>query len=54
MTYLVDTQIFLWFLSERSRFSEKARHFLEDIYSNQFYLSDATAGRSQSSMDLGN
>ncbi|MEO6050435.1 MAG: type II toxin-antitoxin system VapC family toxin [Pyrinomonadaceae bacterium] len=43
MRYLVDTQIFLWFLSERNRFSAKARQFLEDTDSNQFYLSDATA-----------
>ncbi len=43
MRYLVDTQIFLWFLSERNRFSEKARQFLEDTESNQFFLSDASA-----------
>lgn len=43
MTYLVDTQIFLWFLSERNRFSATARQFLEDTDSNRFYLSDATA-----------
>jgi len=43
MRYLVDTQIFLWFLSERHRFSAKARQFLENTTSNQFFLSDATA-----------
>jgi len=43
MRYLVDTQIFLWFLSERHRFSTKARKFLEDTASNQFFLSDASA-----------
>ena len=43
MRYLVDTQIFLWFLSEGHRFSEKARQFLENTATNQFFLSDATA-----------
>lgn len=43
MRYLVDTQIFLWFLSERDRFSVKAREFFEDVDSNQFFLSDASA-----------
>ncbi len=43
MRYLVDTQIFLWFLSERDRFSVKAREFLEDVHSNRFFLSDASA-----------
>jgi len=43
MRYLVDTQVFLWFLSERSRFSVRAREFLEDVDSNNFFLSDASA-----------
>lgn len=43
MKYLLDTQIFLWFLSERNRFSAGARQFLEDVGSNQFFLSDASA-----------
>ena len=43
MRYLVDTQIFLWFLSAWHRFSEKARQFLENTATNQFFLSDATA-----------
>ena len=53
MRYLVDTQIFLWFLSERHRFSAKARHFLEDTVSNQFYLSDATAWEASIKYGLG-
>lgn len=43
MSYLIDTQIFLWFLSDRKRFSARARQFLEDTDSNRFYLSDVTA-----------
>ena len=38
-----STQIFLWFLSDKSRFSPNARHFLEDTDSKQFVLSDVSA-----------
>lgn len=53
MRYLVDTQIFLWFLSERNRFSVKARQFLEDTESNQFFLSDASAWECSIKVGLG-
>jgi len=43
MKYLVDTQIFLWFLSGRSSISSNARAFLEDTDSKHLYLSDASA-----------
>ena len=43
MKLLIDTHVFLWLLSERKRFSAKARAFLEDTNSNQFFFSDASA-----------
>ena len=42
MKLLIDTHIFLWIFIEPQRFSSKARSFLEDTESNQFYLSDAS------------
>ena len=53
MKYLLDTQIFLWFLSERTRFSTNARHFLEDTETNEFFLSDATAWEASIKYGLG-
>lgn len=43
MRYLVDTHIFLWMFADRPAFTRKSRLFLEDVESNQFYLSDASA-----------
>lgn len=42
MKFLLDTQVFLWFLSDRRRFSAEARAFLEDTGSKQFFLSDVS------------
>jgi PIN domain nuclease of toxin-antitoxin system len=43
MKLLIDTHVFLWTLGERLRFSSRARSFLEDTVSNQFFLSDVSA-----------
>lgn len=43
MKLLIDTHIFLWIFLEPERFSSKARSFLEDTDSNQFFVSDASA-----------
>jgi PIN domain nuclease of toxin-antitoxin system len=43
MRLLVDTHVFIWTFLEPFRFSNNAREFLEDINSNEFFLSDASA-----------
>jgi len=43
MRYLIDTQIFLWYLSGSPDFSPNARAFLEDSDSKHLYLSDVSA-----------
>ncbi len=53
MKLLIDTHVFLWILSERQRFSAKARAFLEDTDSNQFFLSDASAWEASIKFGLG-
>jgi PIN domain nuclease of toxin-antitoxin system len=53
MKLLIDTHVFLWILSERQRFSAKARTFLEDTDSNQFFLSDASAWEASIKFGLG-
>ncbi len=42
MRFLVDTHIFLWMFADRPDFTRNSRAFLEDVESNQFYLSDAS------------
>lgn len=53
MKLLIDTHVFLWILSERQRFSAKARAFLEDAESNQFFFSDASAWEASIKFGLG-
>lgn len=53
MKLLIDTHVFLWILSERQRFSAKARAFLENTDSNQFFLSDASAWEASIKFGLG-
>jgi len=53
MKLLVDTHIFLWILSEPRRFSSKARAFLENTISNQFFLSDVSAWEASIKFGLG-
>jgi PIN domain nuclease of toxin-antitoxin system len=43
MKLLVDTHIFIWIFIEPQRFTGSAREFLEDVRSNQFFLSHASA-----------
>lgn len=43
MRLLVDTHVFLWIFSDLHDFSARAKSFFEDLESNQFYLSDASA-----------
>jgi len=42
MRFLVDTHIFLWMFADRPDFTKRSRSFLENVESNQFYLSDAS------------
>jgi PIN domain nuclease of toxin-antitoxin system len=53
MNLLVDTHIFVWSFIEPRRFSSNARRFLEDIVSNQFYVSDASAWEASIKFGLG-
>ncbi len=55
MRFLIDTQVFLWIFSDFPPriFSSKARAFLEDVETNQFYLSDASAWEASIKYGLG-
>ena len=53
MNLLVDTHIFVWIFIEPSRFSKKARSFLEDVTANQFFLSDVSAWEASIKYGLG-
>lgn len=53
MNLLIDTHIFVWIFIEPRRFSPKARAFLEDTDSNQFFLSDASAWEASIKFGLG-
>jgi len=53
MKLLIDTHIFVWIFVEPRRFSEKARSFLEDVITNQFFLSDASAWEASIKFGLG-
>ena len=43
MRVLIDTHIFLWFFIEPKRISQQIREFLEDNFTNEIYVSHATA-----------
>jgi len=43
MKVLLDTHVFLWIFSDLHDFPDQARSFFEDVESNQFFLSDASA-----------
>lgn len=53
MKILIDTHVFLWIFLEPSRFSKKARKFIEDIDQNSFYFSDVSAWESSIKYGLG-
>lgn len=53
MKYLIDTQIFLWYLEGEARILPKARDFLGDTVSNTFFLSDVTAWEASIKYGLG-
>lgn len=53
MNVLIDTHIFVWIFIEPHRFSTKARSFLEDVESNQFFLSDVSAWEASIKYGLG-
>lgn len=53
MNLLIDTHIFVWIFIEPRRFSLKARSFLEDVASNKFFLSDASAWEASIKFGLG-
>ncbi len=53
MKILVDTHVFIWMFIEPRRFSDKARLFLEDIQSNDFFFSDVSAWEASIKYGLG-
>lgn len=53
MKLLVDTHVFVWMFIEPHHFSANARSFLEDIESNQFFFSDASAWEAAIKYGLG-
>lgn len=53
MRFLVDTHIFLWILADRPGISAKARSFLEDVKSHEFFLSDVSAWEASIKYGLG-
>ncbi len=53
MNLLIDTHVFAWIFIEPHRFSSKARKFLEDIKSNHFFFSDASAWEASIKFGLG-
>ncbi len=53
MRILIDTQIFIWIFIEPYRFNGRARSFLEDTDTNQFYLSDVSPWEASIKYGLG-
>ena len=53
MRFLLDTHVFLWMFSDHPGFSKKARSFLEDVESNQFFLSDVSVWEASIKFGLG-
>lgn len=53
MNLLIDTHIFVWIFIEPHRFSKKARSFLEDVESNQFFFSDVSVWEASIKYGLG-
>lgn len=53
MRFLIDTHVFLWMFSDHPGFSKKARLFLEDVESNEFFLSDVSAWEASIKYGLG-
>jgi PIN domain nuclease of toxin-antitoxin system len=38
MRTLLDTQLYLWFLSDSPKLSKKARGFIGDVLNNYFFM----------------
>ncbi len=53
MRFLIDTHVFFWIFIEPNRFSTKARAFLEDTNSRDFFFSDASAWEASIKFGLG-
>lgn len=55
MRFLIDTQVFLWIFSEYPPrgFSKKAKDFLGDTESNEFFVSDVSAWEGSIKYGLG-
>lgn len=53
MNILIDTHVFVWIFIEPHRFSPGARAFLEEIDSNRFFFSDASAWEASIKFGLG-
>jgi PIN domain nuclease of toxin-antitoxin system len=53
MKILLDTQIFLWIFIEPERFSTKARQFIQNSESGDFFLSDVSAWEASIKFGLG-
>lgn len=53
MKILLDTHIFVWMFVEPKRFTRKARTFLENTETNEFFLSDASIWEASIKFGLG-
>lgn len=53
MKILLDTHIFLWIFIEPERFSKRARQFVENTSTHQFFLSDVSAWEASIKYGLG-
>src|SRR5882757_2828618 len=53
MRFLIDTHVFLWIFGGLHAISANARSFLEDVRSNQFFLSDVSAWEASIKYGLG-
>lgn len=53
MKLLLDTHVFLWIFSADKSLSKKARSFLEDIETNEFFLSDVSVWEASIKYGLG-
>lgn len=53
MKILLDTHIFLWIFTEPERFSRKARKYVENSDTSDFFLSDVSAWEASIKFGLG-
>ena len=53
MKLLLDTHVFLWIFSGHKGLSKKARSFLEDVETNDFFLSDVSVWEASIKYGLG-